>query len=293
MRVARLIKFFHTSCLLGLLAISACATSATFQTHIGMSSEVNLLTAKQVEHISELRAKLRPDKSGSCTKLTQSGQTILVYVGDTNHSLISCLDSNEGRTNSTLRITSPGGNSDTATLAALYIRFYKMSVEVDGICFSSCALYIAPAARNLVILPLSFLGLHGAPELYSDEAAKRLEAEARALPNLSVLQVEGYVKGYLDMLKRTSATHQMIDRILNVGDEWFWLANIELPQGLVKSHDTILIPDIAMTQKCVRGVTSLVMWEAKHAFEQAAIKMIFPTPSEIHFVTLPFGNDCP
>lgn len=273
-------------------ALGSCASQSITTT--GMASERYSvgLTAKQTDHIKSLSAKLRPEKIGNCVRLNEGGKVVLVYVGDTDYHLIACLNTGDGHKKAVLRITSPGGNSDIAALAAIYIRLFDMSVEVDGICFSSCANYVAPAANTLVILPLSFLGLHGAPTEYSHEEAKIIEADVRAMLDIPAAKMEQYVRSNIAMLHRTSEYHKVVQRTLNVGTEWFRLDNINLPAKALEGSELLLIPSKAMTKTCLKGIRSLEMWETTQDYEKAALKMIFPTTSMVLFVDLPAASKC-
>jgi hypothetical protein len=275
-----------------LFALGSCA-SFTLGTEVTALERVSAgLTDNQVEHLSALSTKLRSENAGSCLRTNEGGKTVLVYIGDTDYHLIACLNVGGGHHRAVLRITSPGGNSDIAALAAIYLRLYDMSVEVDGICFSSCANYIAPAANRLVILPFSFLGLHGAPSEYSEVEARSIEAGVRAMPDVPAAKMEQYVRSNIAMLHRTSEYHKMVQRTLNVGTEWFRLDSIDLPEEALAASELLLIPSKAMTEKCLKGIKSLKMWEATQDYEKAALKMIFPTIGVDLFVDLPEANQC-
>jgi hypothetical protein len=274
------------------VALVSCSSHLVDNGRLAVAQSNGGLTTKQTEHLRGLTLKLRPENSGSCARITEGSKVVLVYVGDTDYHLIACLNAGLGQRNLVVRITSPGGDSDIAALAAIYIRLYGMSVEVDGICFSSCANYVAPAAKRLVVLPLSFLGLHGAPDEFTEEVAKKLEAEVRAMPNIPLERMESYVQGNLAMLHRTSENHKMVQRTLNVGTQWFRLNEIELPSEVFNAAGLLLVPSKSMTKKCLKGIESLQMWEARYDYEKAALKMIYPSEGVDYFIDLPATSEC-
>jgi len=271
---------------------ASCAAYSSKSAGTALRVANNDLSAQQLEHIRFLAKQLHPENAGSCVRVKEGSKSTLVYVGDTNYQLIACLNAGLGEKGAVLRITSPGGDSDIAALAAVYIRLFDMSVEVDGICFSSCANYVAPAAEQLTILPLSFLGLHGAPEEYTEEAARKLEADVRAMPGIPQDKTEQYVQGNLAMLKRTSEGHKMIQRTLNVGTQWFRLGKIDYPTEVYTAPDLLVVPNKTMVQACLRGVSNLKMWEAHSDYEKAALRMMFPRSGTDYYPNIPSAFDC-
>lgn len=275
-----------------ILCSASCATHGSQSAGAALSIPSNGLSIQQQEHIQLLAKKLHPENTGSCVRVKEGEKTTLVYVGDTNYQLIACLNAGLGERGAVLRITSPGGDSDIAALAAVYIRLFDMSIEVDGICFSSCANYVAPAAEQLTILPLSFLGLHGAPDEYTEEAARKLEADVRAMPGIPQDKIEQYVQGNLAMLKRTSEGHKMIQRTLNIGTQWFRLGKIDYPTDVYAAPDLLVVPNKTMVQACLKGVSNLKMWEAHSDYEKAALRMMFPRSGTDYYPDIPSAFNC-
>lgn len=60
-----------------------------------------------------------------------------------------------------LKIKSVGGDMAVGIEFGYFIKENDIDVEIDQLCFSSCANYIIPAAKNLVINNNSFVAWHG------------------------------------------------------------------------------------------------------------------------------------
>lgn len=89
------------------------------------------------------------------------GKQSLVYVGDSGAGLAECIRRNNLDTIRELRITS-GGGSAQGTMKLMRSLIGKLDlVVVDKECASSCANYVLPAAKRIMVLPDSYVLLHG------------------------------------------------------------------------------------------------------------------------------------
>ena len=61
----------------------------------------------------------------------------------------------------TLKITSPGGDVAAGIEFGYFVKEKDLTVEVSELCFSACANYVLPAAKNVVIQTNSLIGWHG------------------------------------------------------------------------------------------------------------------------------------
>lgn len=84
------------------------------------------------------------------------------YNGNTTLQLVNCLLEAPADAR-LLVITSAGGNVDVAMFGAHLVSEMKLDVEVVGLCGSSCANYILPAAGRVRIDPYSVVMVHGGP----------------------------------------------------------------------------------------------------------------------------------
>lgn len=71
-----------------------------------------------------------------------------------------------------LRITSTGGDIGVGIEFGYFVKEHNLDVEVSELCFSSCANYILPAAKSVVINTNSLIGWHGGTK-QSDELWKQ------------------------------------------------------------------------------------------------------------------------
>lgn len=61
----------------------------------------------------------------------------------------------------TLSIRSPGGNTDLGMALGQWVHQHKLDVKVLEGCYSSCANYVFPAARNKIVSNFAVVGYHG------------------------------------------------------------------------------------------------------------------------------------
>jgi hypothetical protein len=85
------------------------------------------------------------------------------YNGNTTLQLVNCLLEAPGGSR-TLVITSSGGNVDFAVLAGMVTNDMDLGVRVVGWCASSCANYVLPAARRILVDQHSVVFVHGGPQ---------------------------------------------------------------------------------------------------------------------------------
>jgi len=96
--------------------------------------------------------------------ITIQGDT-MVFEGDTSEESWAALSElvDNGATQNVTRmiITSPGGDTFAGRKIARWVHDNIAVLEVDGMCFSSCANYIFPAALRKIIREDAFVAWHG------------------------------------------------------------------------------------------------------------------------------------
>lgn len=97
----------------------------------------------------------------SCSWSADGSQVSI--TGPTDHRMLACLLQRETAPD-TLRVNSLGGNVEYALAIAERLAPSAPRVIVDGNCSSSCANYILPIARHIVLLPDAFILLHGSAD---------------------------------------------------------------------------------------------------------------------------------
>ena len=107
-----------------------------------------------------------------------------------------------------LVIYSGGGDTVAGRHIGRWVRSMGVVVEVDTICFSSCADYVFPAGRARVIRADAFVGWHGNERQFAVLAARRgvsLADEVRrfAPKELSPEQQAAFVRDVIETLKTT------------------------------------------------------------------------------------------
>lgn len=87
---------------------------------------------------------------------------ILFYDGELNEESVAlAIDTSQSRQLSQLNIRSYGGEITSAMRFATWIRSKGLDVEINEICFSSCANYIFPAGRMKYVSEKDLIGWHG------------------------------------------------------------------------------------------------------------------------------------
>ncbi len=97
-----------------------------------------------------------------------------------------------------LVISSGGGDTVAGRHVAAWVRDRALVVEVDVICFSSCANYVFPAGRARVIRADAFVGWHGNERQFELLAARRgvsLEEEVGRFVPASATPGRGHAPG--------------------------------------------------------------------------------------------------
>ncbi len=107
-----------------------------------------------------------------------------------------------------LVISSGGGDTIAGRHVGRWVHDMGVVVEVDVICFSSCADYVFPAGRARVIRADAFVGWHGNERQFAVMAARRGETLAEVLrrfvpPESSPAQADAFVHEFTESLAVT------------------------------------------------------------------------------------------
>ena len=108
----------------------------------------------------------RSSAEGDATTLSIEGSTV-VMIGDPDDGFYErFLNLVRGREDdiTTLRVNSGGGITDEGIKLGHWIFEHRVDVVVDGLCFSSYAIYILTAGRNKTIMADSIFGWHGSEQ---------------------------------------------------------------------------------------------------------------------------------
>lgn len=100
------------------------------------------------------------------------------YIGGAGDPLLACIGSHSDAKR--LVITSVGGPVSSALRAAQAIHQAQLDLTVLGLCYSSCANYLVPAAGSVSVAPYSAIILHGGPSDDIDELRVQLSEALRA-----------------------------------------------------------------------------------------------------------------
>lgn len=113
-----------------------------------------------------------------------------------------------------VRISSTGGDAEAAMDLALLFREARYEVIVEGLCASSCALYIAPAATSLTIAPSGLVAFHQMPSpLYRYIVTELLKRDSSL--------------DEADREKRLQALNVTMDRVMTKQEAFYRSINID------------------------------------------------------------------
>ena len=211
-----------------------------------------------------------------CKDSTLGNKTEIRYIGETNQKLIDCLSKYKKNIRVILKITSPGGNTETAISAAEIIEKHKWSVEVIGFCLSSCGNYIIPAAHKLIVKPYSIIALHGSNPPSSQQlrdAFKKVRIEAGAIDN------DELTKELDNDIKRNDTIFQhQNDAALRLGVKKYWLnpdpAIIAIAEKSLNKGGMWYI-DREMYSSCIGKIKQNNFWQPKNEHEWIKLKSLF------------------
>ena len=110
------------------------------------------------EHIDDIRLACFKHENGIVTIENKKVFCIRGFISDENQPDV------KERAYDIAYASSPGGVRDTAIKIGLEMHKNKADFIVDGICYSSCANYLVPAARSLYIVEGTVIGIHGTLE---------------------------------------------------------------------------------------------------------------------------------
>lgn len=211
-----------------------------------------------------------------CENNTLGNKTEIRYIGETDQNLINCLVKYQKNKRIILKITSPGGNTETAISAAEIIEKHKWSVEIIGFCLSSCGNYIIPAAHKLIVKPYSIIALHGSnppstPQLRDTFQKVRIESGEI---NDDKLQKELDD----DMLRNDIIFQKQNDAALRLGIKKYWLnpdpaiMAIATKSGI---NSGMWYIDKEMYSSCIGKNAGSYFWQPKNETEWLKLKSLF------------------
>lgn len=192
----------------------------------------------------------------------------IIYIGPTELGLVHCLLDLGPAGATQLEITSSGGSVPTAIWAAQLVETFRLRVSVASFCASSCANYILPAAREVVILPYSIVTVHGAPGLPDREA---LEKQLVGLGRLQSSQsLESAVENNMSRLGMEYNLHLWFRDNFRVHPNYYLLEGVE-PEGEAESG----IVSSAWLRDCLSVQEISALGENDGTLDNATIDRLF------------------
>jgi hypothetical protein len=185
----------------------------------------------------------------------------VVYAGDSGL-LDSCLETAPlpGGEIKELRITSRGGlAADTLKIVEKY-RGHLDLVIVDGLCASSCAMYILPAAKRVRVAEHSYVLLHASLGVRSiDRQRARIFADLRKkMPNASDDEINQMIEwSRQKALADAPAEEAFAKQALACAD---WLDPKGYPDAPLPETSDFLLVTPEMAKRCLKSARIESFW---------------------------------
>ena len=182
---------------------------------------------------------------------------LIQYNGATTLQLVNCLLAAPEEADR-LVVTSAGGNVDWAIFAANVLKRRNLEVEVVGLCASSCANYLVPAARRFHADRYAAILVHGAP--MPPDRERLGEAFKRAGFSEDSPTFESSLQDNMKRDELTYALHNNFMREFNVGSGYYLLEDVaagrralgqESPSGMIRV-------DPASLKACMPGLDTVI-----------------------------------
>ncbi len=192
----------------------------------------------------------------------------VVYKGATGNALGECLDGAGAATIDELTITSHGGDAWATLQVALRYRNRIDRVVVAQWCNSSCANYVAPIAKHLIVQPSSYLVVHGSidPSLVRKSIDSQRAALVREHPEVPAAGWDAALAKSLSDVRAERLVQDGFEKDLISCPEWLHpdefvtdaIAHGRLPKAA--SDGTGLVVTQAMAKRCLRSTQIEDSW---------------------------------
>jgi ATP-dependent protease ClpP protease subunit len=254
----------------GLLSIAACVHQPRLpndEALIAAASQARMMEATSASEVCEI------DELGLANREIR-------FIGDTDQPLIVCITRFINVPNATLTITSSGGEVVKSIAAANMIHLLGWKVKVLGKCVSSCGNYIIPAAKHFVVLPYSYIALHGGPPKSEDTARAREDLrEALIRAGTAPENIEKNIEFNMKNMRLSSEAHEAFMRTYKIKKNWYELDSPDLvitPADI--ASDKLIIADPEMFASCVGKMPTRSFWFPANQTEKLAM---VKTPSSL------------
>ncbi len=210
---------------------------------------IDIQSFEQTRLVNEL---VKQERYHSCELKTVNKSYVLKYIGKSDYDLVSCISNNKKYNFSKLIITSQGGETVSSSIVGLYLKYNNVDVDIFGICLSSCANYIAPAAHKLAVGKYSILGLHGAPGLPDQYDLEKIKKSAEGLAPSNASASQKIIDNSIRSIDFNYNTHLLTSNMLNVSPGWYDLIRFDNYISLNDDfRNTFVVPDFEMTKSCL------------------------------------------
>jgi hypothetical protein len=195
----------------------------------------------------------------SKTACEQPAPGHVVFAGD-SAGLGACLGKVKGGEIAELRITSAGGDATETLALARYYRGHLDLLVVDGLCASSCANYLLPAAKRVRVMDHAYVLLHGALSLRDFDARKaEIAAAIRAeTPTITDDELARTIASGRDGLIAALPAQQAFEHeTLACAD---WLAPEKHVSGVPPDGSKFLVVTPEMAKRCLKTARVEAFW---------------------------------
>lgn len=247
---------------------------------------------QSLEETQSANKLLKQTNYNSCDLIKNGHNYVVKYVGRSDYDLVACISNNKKYNFSKLIITSQGGETVSSSIVGLYLKYNNVEVDILGICLSSCANYIAPAAHKLAVGKYSILGLHGAPGLPDQYDLEKIKKSAENLAPSNIGASHKIIDNSIRSITFNYNTHFLTSNMLNVSPNWYDLTRFD---DYISINDefrnTFVVPDLEMVKSCLsRNIKIEPFAYNEHLINK--IKEIYPFSGSLVFTNKGDNTNC-
>lgn len=191
----------------------------------------------------------------------------VIYRGESGDGLGACLDGAKAEQIAELTITSHGGDAwKTLQVVARYEGRINL-VRIDGWCNSSCANYVIPAARRLIVMPDSYVVVHGSiePAAVERQLAAQRDELRRTYPQVPPADLDHAQQKAIDDVRAKRAVQDDFEKRWLSCREWLHPDDYISEHVAPASREAIsaLVVSETMARRCLKHTEIQHFWSVR------------------------------
>ena len=193
----------------------------------------------------------------------------LAYVGDTGEKFGACLDGAHTAAIRELQISSHGGDAWQTLQVVERYRGKLDLLVVTGRCNSSCANYVIPAVKRLIVRPHAYVIVHGSidPDAVAHYLGFQRKALQKQFQNAKPEDLDKAAAGAIAEITKQRAVQDAFENRNLACAEWLHpddYVSAQIARGRVEkkaSDVTAVIVTSAMAKRCLKRTRIVQFWQ--------------------------------